>query len=135
MATSKVKLEGPIFTGEAAQAAEEFTADLAKTIAEIGKVWIQVEAHGFDKSGRNTGAAADGVELIGQGRDWVIRGGIRAGSYSWPWLEGESKRNQSTQFKGYHTFRRTRGRLRRQMTPVAQQLLDEFIVRMGGSAL
>lgn len=135
MATTRVKLEGPLFDGEAAAAAAEFTADLAKTIAEIGQTWIKVEAHGFDKSGRNTGAAADGVELVGQGRNWIIRGGIRKGEYSWPWLEGTSRRNQTTQFKGYHTFRRTRTRMRRQVTPFAQEELDKFIVRMGGSVL
>jgi hypothetical protein len=134
MATTKVRLEGPLFTGEAAIAADEFTAALAAQIAEIGRTWIQVEAHGFDRSGRNTGAAAGGVELIGSGRDWVIRGGIRAGEYSWPWLEGTSQRNQTTGFRGYRTFSRTRARMRRQVTPWAQAELDEFIGRMGGSA-
>lgn len=136
MATTRVKLEGPLFTGEAAAAAEEFTAELARTIAEIGQTWIKVEAHGFDRSGRGgTGAAAEGVELVGQGRNWVIRGGIRKGEYSWPWLEGTSRRNETTGFKGYHTFRRTRLRMRRQVTPFAQEELEKFIIRMGGSVL
>lgn len=136
MATTSVRIEGPLFTGEAEQAAEEFTRSLAARIAVWGQQEIQIEAHGFDKSGRGgTGSAAEGVELVGQGRDWVIRGGIREGQYSWPWLEGESPRNQTTPFKGYHVFRRTRLRMRRQVTPWAQQELEEFIVRMGGSVL
>lgn len=132
---AKISISGPLFDGEAAHAADEFTAALAREIAETGKLWIQVEAHGFDKSGRNTGAAADGVELVGHGRDYVIRGGIRAGSYSWPWLEGVSQRNTTTQFKGYKTFRRTRGRLRRQVMPWAKAELEKFIAEMGGSTL
>lgn len=132
MPTTRVKLEGPLFTGEAAKAAEEFTTALAAQIAAIGQTWIKIEAHGFDKSGRNTGAAADGVELVGEGRDWVIRGGIRAGEYSWPWLEGTSKRNTTTQFKGYKTFSRTRARMRKQVTPWAQEELTKFIAEMGG---
>lgn len=135
MTTTRVKLEGPLFTGEAAKAAAEFTANLSKEIALIGQNWIKVEAHGFDKSGRNTGAAADGVELIGQGRDWVISGGIRAGQYSWPWLEGTSKRNTTTQFRGYKTFSRTRARMRKQVTPWAQAELEKFVAAMGGEAL
>ena len=135
MAVTRVEVSGPLFDGEAAEAAQEFTASLAREIAEIGQTWIKVEAHGFDKSGRNTGAAAEGVELTGRGRDWVISGGIRAGEYSWPWLEGTTERNQSTKFKGYHTFRRTRARMRKQVTPWAQAQLEEFIVRMGGSTL
>ena len=135
MARTRVVLSGPLFDGEATAAADEFTAALAREIAEIGQTWIQVEAHGYDKSGRGgTGAAAEGVELIGRGRDWVISGGIRAGVYSWPWLEGTSPRNKTTGFKGYHPFRRTRLRLRRQASEYAQELLREFITRMGGSA-
>jgi hypothetical protein len=136
MPTTRVKLEGPLFTGEAAAAADEFTAALAAEIAAIGQTWIKVEANTFDKSGRGgTGRAADGVELVGQGRNWVIRGGIRAGEYSWPWLEGTSKRNQGNKFKGYKTFSRTRARMRKQVTPWAQEELSKFIAQMGGEAL
>lgn len=133
MATTRLKLEGPLFDGEAAKAADEFTTALAKQIAYSGQLMIQIEAHGFDKSGRNTGAAADGVELVGQGQNWVIRGGIRAGQYSWPWLEGTSQRNTTTQFKGYKTFSRTRARMRKQVTPWAQAELEKFIAAMGGA--
>lgn len=133
MATTKVILEGPLFTGEAAAAAREFTAALAREIAEIGQTWIKVEAHGFDRSGRGgTGAAADGVQLAGEGASYVISGGIREGEYSWPWLEGTSRRNQTTGFGGYKTFRRTRLRMRRQVTPFAQEQLTAYLARMGG---
>jgi hypothetical protein len=132
MMATRIKIEGPLFTGEAEKAASDLTALLAREIALVGQNWIQTEAHGFDKSGRNTGAAADGVELVGQGRDWIIRGGIRAGQYSWPWLEGTSQRNATTQFRGYKTFRRTRMRLRKQATDHAQGLLNEYVERMGG---
>jgi hypothetical protein len=133
MATTRLKLEGPLFDGEAEKAAAEFTDALAKRVALWGQLTVKIEAHGFDKSGRNTGAAADGVELVGQGQNWVIRGGIRAGQYSWPWLEGTSKRNTTTQFKGYKTFSRTRARMRAQVTPWAQAELTKFVAAMGGA--
>lgn len=132
MARTKVILTGPLFDGSADEAATEFTRALAKEVAEIGRDWIKLDTTRMDKSGRSTGAAAEGVELIGQGPNWVIRGGIRKGQYSWPWLEGESRRNESTGFKGYHTFRRTRLRMRRQVTPFAQEKLHEYLARMGG---
>jgi hypothetical protein len=133
MATTKVILSGPLFTGEAAAAAADFTDSLAGEIAEIGRDWIRLEASTMDKSGRGgTGQAAEGVELIpGNGR-YVIRGGIREGSYSWPWLEGVSKRNESTGFAGYHTFRRTRLRMRKQVTPFAQARIEQYLLEMGG---
>lgn len=133
MATTKIRIEGPLFTGEAEDAAAEFMRALTREVAEIGQHMIAVEAHGFDKSGRGgTGAAAEGVQLTGAGTSYVISGGIREGEYSWPWLEGDSKRNASTGFKGYHTFRRTRLRMRRQVTPYAQVLLYRYLARMNG---
>lgn len=136
MATTKVTLTGPLFSGEAAQAAAEFTASLAKDIASIGQTWIKLDTERMDKSGRGgTGAASGGVELAGAGARWTISGGIRQGKYDWPWLEGVSRRNASTGFKGYGSFRRTRLRMRTQVKEYAQAKLDEYLARMGGEAV
>jgi hypothetical protein len=136
MATTKVILSGPLFSGEASAAARELTDSLAREMAEIGQTWIRVEAMGMDKSGRGgTGRAAAGVHLDGGNGAYVISGGIRKGEYAWPWLEGDSKRNQSTGFKGYHTFRRTRLRLRRQAGPYIEAKLQEYLALMGGGSV
>jgi hypothetical protein len=133
MATTKVTLTGPIFTGEAAAAARDFTRALSAEIAGIGRDWIKLDTDRMDRSGRGgTGAAASGVKVTGSGENWVVSGGIRKGVYAWPWLEGTSRRNQTTPFAGYHTFRRTRARMRTQVRPYAQAELARFIERMGG---
>jgi hypothetical protein len=133
MPTTKVILTGPIFDGQAAVAARDFTRALSAEIAEIAQTWIQLDTERMNKSGRGgTGAAAGGVKIHGEGANWVVSGGINEGVYAWPWLEGTSRRNQSTGFKGYHTFRRTRARMRKQVTPYAQAELAKFIGRMGG---
>jgi hypothetical protein len=133
MATTKVTITGPVFDGQAAIAARDFTRALSTEIAEIARDWIKLDTARMDKSGRGgTGAAASGVKLAGSGQNWTVSGGINKGVYAWPWLEGTSKRNQSTPFKGYHTFRRTRARMRTQVTPYAQKELAAFIERMGG---
>lgn len=49
------------------------------------------------------------------------------------WLEGVSKRNQSTKFKGYHLFRRTAQDLQRLAVPVMEQHLDAHMAEMGGT--
>lgn len=135
MPTTKVTLTGPIFDGQATVAARDFTRALAAEIAEIAQTWIKLDTARMDKSGRGgTGAAAGGVKIHGEGASWVVSGGINEGVYSWPWLEGTSKRNQTTEFRGYHTFRRTRLRMRKQVKPYGEQLLAEFIERMGGGA-
>lgn len=135
MATTKVTMTGPLFDGTAPKAARAYTELLASEIAEIGTVWIKLDTGRMDKSGRSTGAAAGGVQLNGSGMRFVISGGIRQGEYSWPWLEGTSRRNQSTGFKGYKTFRRTRLRMRKAIPPYARQLLRQFLAEMGGQAL
>lgn len=132
MATTKVILTGPLFDGQAAAAAKDFTDSLANEIAEVGRDWVKLDTARMDKSGHNTGAAAGGVELSGGNGSYTIRGGIRKGEFSWPWLEGTSRRNQSTGFRGYGTFRRTRLRMRKQVTPFAQMRLEEYLLRMGG---
>jgi hypothetical protein len=133
MATTKIVMTGPIFDGQAEAAARDFTRALAAEIAEIGRDWIKLDTQRMDKSGRGgTGDAAGGVKLAGSGGSQVISGGIRKGVYAWPWLEGTSRRNQTTGFKGYHSFRRTRLRMRKQVTPYAQAELAKFIERMGG---
>jgi hypothetical protein len=131
-ATTKVILSGPLFTGEASAAAADFVDSLAGEVAQIGRDWIKLDTERMTKSGSDTGAAAAGVELAGSGGQYTIKGGIRKGEYAWPWLEGTSRRNTSTGFKGYGTFRRTRQRMRKQVTPFAQARLEEYLLRMGG---
>jgi hypothetical protein len=134
MGTVKIVLTGPLFDGQAAAAAAEFTDSLAGEVAEIGRDWVRLDTERMTRSGSDTGAAAEGVELVGGNGAYTIKGGIREGRYAWPWLEGTSKRNQSTGFGGYHTFRRTALRMRKQVTPFAQQRLEEYLLRMGGGA-
>jgi hypothetical protein len=135
VATTRVIISGPIFSGAAAQAAAEFTDSLAGEVAEIGATWIKLDTERMDRSGRGgTGRAAGGVQITGGGSSYTIRGGIREGEYSWPWLEGTSPRNASTGFKGYGSFRRTRLRMRKQIRPYAEAELAAYIIRMGGAA-
>lgn len=132
MATTKVILSGPIFDGQAAGAAADFKNELAGETAAIGRDWIKLDTGRMTRSGSDTGQAAEGVKMAGGNGSYIISGGISEGKYAWPWLEGDSKRNQSTGFKGYHTFRRTRMRMRKQIPVYAQTRIEEFLLRMGG---
>ena len=96
MPTTKVVLSGPLFTGEAAAAAKAYTDDINHELAEIARDWIKLDTGRMTKSGSDTGAASDAVKLSGGNGAWTISGGISKGKYAWPWLEGTSKRNQST---------------------------------------
>jgi hypothetical protein len=139
MAKSRMEVtmtrEGPLFDGEADAAVKEWLDATKMEVARTGADWIRIAAHAMDKSGRGgTGAAAEAVTVsrFGGFNDARILGGMVKGRVWWPWLEGDSTRNVKSKFKGYHVFRLTRLRLRRYVTPVAQQRLEEFIGRMGG---
>lgn len=133
MATTKVKLDGPIFGPGAVEAAKAFTDSLTAEVALIGQTWIKLDTERMTRSGRETGAAAEGVKVAGAGSKWVISGGVRKGEFSWPWLEGTSKRNQSTGFKGYKSFRRTRLRMRKTVGVYAQEMWTLYAGRFGGT--
>ena len=133
MATTKITIAGPVFDGDAAAALAEFTDTLAGEVAAVGVTWIKLDTQRMDRSGSDTGAAADGVLLAGSGSRYVITGEMRKGRVWWPWLEGISARNQSTGFKGYKSFRRTRLRMRKQVTLNAQVLLDSIAERLGAA--
>jgi hypothetical protein len=133
VATTKITISGPIFDGRAAEAARDFADSLAGEVAEVGRDWIRLDTARMTRSGSDTGQAAEGVELSGGNGSYVISGGIHQGKFAWPWLEGVSKRNQSTGFPGYHSFRRTRLRMRKQINPLAEKRLEEFLERMGGT--
>jgi hypothetical protein len=141
MAKSRMNLEldveryGPLFDGRASEAVKQWLDDTKQEVADIGADWIRLAALGMDKSGRGgTGRAAAAVEVSKYGtfNDVRVFGGMVTGQVWWPWLEGDSQRNVGSKFKGYHVFRLTRLRLRRIVTPLAQQRLEEFIGRMGG---
>jgi hypothetical protein len=49
-----------------------------------------------------------------------------------PWLEGTSKRNRSTRFKGYHLWRLTRQRVQERAPEIAQAKIPELIAKLDG---
>lgn len=49
-----------------------------------------------------------------------------------PWLEGTSSRNQSTRFKGYSSFRKTRDWLQKQAPRIVQAHVRKLVQRLGG---
>jgi hypothetical protein len=46
------------------------------------------------------------------------------------WLEGVDRRNKTSRFKGYFTFRLVKGQLQSQATRIAQPAVDKFVHEM-----
>lgn len=132
-----VRRTGPLFDGEATVAVKEWIDASLRETAQTGADWIRIAAMAMDKSGRGgTGKAAAAVHVTPiDTSGYRIWGGMVKGEVWWPWLEGVSRRNVSSKFKGYHTFRATRYKLNRYEKPVFEARLEEFIGRMGGRVI
>lgn len=123
---------GPIFDGKAEEAAHR-VVDLAKQdLAEEGAAMLRGWDPRMVRSGRHTGAFAENIHVTTRGRALVIPGPMIKGTTWAPWLEGTSKRNRDSRFKGYHLFRRTAAALRARARAVTQKRLDEYLGQMGG---
>jgi hypothetical protein len=128
-----VRVSGPLADGTASRELTDAAQAAAKELAETGRDWVRLAAEDMDRSGRGgTGGASGGVRLSGSGGSYRVYGGIHQGEFSWPWLEGTSKRNKTTPFHGYHTFRKTGRQLDEIAGDVLQKHVAEIMPRIGG---
>jgi hypothetical protein len=130
MARSRINLvvSGPIFDGRAEAAVRAWLDDAKQQVADMGVK--ELDAITMDRSGRGTGRYQSTITTRAASYGDVV---IYARDY-WPgpWLEGTTKRNASTRFKGYHLWRRTRIKLARKSADIARDTLRKYIGRMGG---
>jgi len=119
------KLKGPFFRANIDNwmdvVADEAKQDVAQEAVDL--VHIQLD-HVLQNP---TGYYRSQVQSELVGKDYhvndndVIYGG---------WLEGVSSRNESTRFKGYHTFRLVLQDIRKVAIDIAQQTFNRFIGRL-----
>lgn len=123
---------GPLFDGAADDALDE----LRDRIAHDGAAWAlaQLDQTSMDKSGRATGAFQENLRLVKRELGWAVPGPMDSGVVWSPWLEGSSKRNASTRFKGYHPFRDVRRQLQDgKAQEIADKLVEQAVEQMGGA--
>lgn len=126
-----VQVSGPLFDGQAEEAVTRFGKEARQAIADRGLELLR--AVPMDKTGRGTGAFSEHLKIIDKGSFLRIPSPAISGVTWGPWLEGTSKRNQSTKFRGYHPFRKARTQLDLEATGIAEKKLREFLPQMGGS--
>jgi hypothetical protein len=86
----------------------------------------------MNKTGRARGGFQASLRVLQAGPQARIPAPAIRGVTWGPWLEGTSRRNQSTRFKGYHLFRKTRQELQRQAPGIGQRELDKVMPRIRG---
>lgn len=96
-----VELSGPIFDARAQRVVDAMLDDAAQAVAERAQNDVRETIQ--SKAVRRTGNYERHVQIDRAGNDRQVNdGGIVYG----PWLEGVSRRNHSTRFRGYAQFRR-----------------------------
>lgn len=129
--TVDCRASGPLASGEAAQAAEDWAKNTSQALADRGVELLK--AFPMNKTGRARGGFAGALQTQRVSSTQVRIPGPMVRGVTWaPWLEGTSKRNNSTPFKGYHLFRKTRLQLSKETGQIAQQELDKVLPQMGG---
>lgn len=123
-----VIVTGPLFDGRAAAAVRDFLHRAQDVVGEQGLAnWHQ----NMDASFRHPTPYYETqvmIQRIGE----VVHVHDRGIIYG-PWLEGTSKRNQTTRFKGYASLRRAVQQLRPRVDPLLAWVLRHgFLQRMGG---
>jgi hypothetical protein len=138
-----IRARGPMFTGLAEQAIDAWARDTEEELANQGQAEIRRRTRLMRRSNSSmrkirvygyrahTGAAERHVRVYSRAGAWYIAGESREGEVWWPWLEGTSKRNLSSRFKGYHTFRIVKNLLQRRAKRVGEEILQRYKPRMG----
>lgn len=127
---SRVIVHGPLFDGQAAAAVRQWLEVTRKHVADEGV--LELKAFPMDKTGRARGGFEDRLHRVTRGDTEAIPGPMERGVVWSPWLEGTTRRNETTRFKGYHLFRKTQAKLARNWRRDAQAELGKYIGMMGG---
>lgn len=122
-----VEARGPLFDGRAEKAAADAAADIEKSVATLGASMIRsVMDRTFRKQTpfyRLKNVATPTFP------GWKIHDQKVIYGY---WLEGISRKNRLTRFKGYFIYRRTVGKIREMSKVMGQAIIVRYMGRMGG---
>jgi hypothetical protein len=128
--TAYTKVSGPIADGQADDALDRYAADVREALAKRADELLR--AFPMNKTGRARGGFQANLRTLNEGATIRVRAGLRTGVTWGPWLEGASKRNSSTSFKGYHLFRKTRLQVEQEAGEIAERELQQYLPEMGG---
>lgn len=118
---------GPFLEGRADPIVRAFRAEAVETVAAMGVNELHARLRRRLKNPTGRYQARIVTDLQVNDRVITDRGVVYG-----PWLEGTSRRNQTTRFKGYRTFRQTRLWMRKKAGPEAQKLLDKYVAKLNG---
>jgi hypothetical protein len=139
--TVTIKVKGPLFNRAnvnlprrtieklVARVVEEADQRLAETLRpRPAGVYLSIAEAGKGKA--STGNYRRRINTSTRGLHGKISDG---GTEYGPWLEGTSTRNQTTRFKGYHSFRKTTQWMNRKRVPwLVNREIDKMVKKLNG---
>jgi hypothetical protein len=124
-----VDASGPLFDGRAPLVMRRFFNDASWEVAKSGR--DELKSRAMRQPRHPTGGFSGAITINSFRKGRTILAKYPEVLYG-PWLEGTSQKNQSTRFKGYRMFRLTLSRLRKRLTPLIQDRLNQAIRELGG---
>lgn len=118
---AKMIRRGGMFTGKTAAALVTYSDEVGYKVATYAEDQIQQRLGQVLQHPTGYYQSRVTVDRAGTGYR-VSDGGVVYG----PWLEGTGSRNQTTSFKGYQTFRRTKALVDRKAPGIAAELLARY---------
>lgn len=124
--TSTVTGRGPVFDGRAARALDRFEIQLRADVGNEGTTEVGRETIVFK---RPTGNYLRNITTTNRVDSNVVH--LDGVVYD-AWIEGTSRRNQTTRFKGYKVFRKATQALAARVPEIARTTLRPYLRDMGG---
>lgn len=122
----RVSKRGAIANGRGSKAIDAVTDDAEVDIAD--EAYQRVRAHLNASLKHPTGYYESRIHVSNLSSGLMISdGGVVYG----PWLEGTSSRNNSTRFKGYHTFRKVMQEMDKTAEDIAERKISQELGRLG----
>jgi len=125
-------VSGPLADGRAIDAAAKWAENTSQALGD--EAVRMLREFPMNKSGRARGAFQGALKTERRSPSETLVAGPQQRGVAWAsWLEGTSRRNESTGFKGYGLFRKTRAELQKRAPEIGQRELDKLLSEMGGA--
>jgi hypothetical protein len=121
-----VKASGPLFDGTASALVQRYTREGGEAVARWGEQEVQRVLEQVLRNPTGYYQSQVRVNRVSNDSFAITDGGVVYG----PWLEGTSRRNAETRFKGYGTFRRVAKRVEQRADRTFAQVFAQIQRRL-----
>ena len=120
-------MTGPFFELDTTREVDKMLRDTVQETVDRGESEVR------DNLRPGRGVLSGGYRRTVQGKVRGTKGSVAGGSgIIGTWLEGTSRRNQTTRFRGYGTWRQARQRTERRSGDIFERRADRMVAKLNG---